>query len=215
MIFRTGGGQSAGSSAAALAQEAQEETARTARRRGRLQAFLAAFCALGVFMGVRMAHTHRGRVVPSLSEQALAGTWELRTVHGDPVGPDVDSVVLSQRIHFQDGRLQGETRLHADTAAATTAMPFPDESVRSVRAGADGHEVTVTWDGSYILRDNRILELHIGNATYRAAVTLDPAAHTLMMDHDAILTFPGPTRYQALSQASLPEQEAARPAPKL
>ncbi len=200
---------------------AQEEAARVARKRGRLQAYLAAFCALGVFVGVRMAHKSHPGAVSALA-RTLNGTWTLQSVNGDPVGPNADSVVLSQQITFQDGKLHGETHLRADTAAATTAMPFPDDSVRSVHAGADGHDVTVVWDGSYTLQENHILALQVGKASYRAVVTLHPAAHTLELDHDAILTFPGPTRYLAVlptppvtAASTQTGQEAAPAASKL
>jgi hypothetical protein len=164
-----------------------------------MQALLAAVCALGVLIGARIAHLHSGLPAPPLTAQALAGTWELESVNGDPVGPNADSVLLAQRITFQGGKLQGETHLRADTAAATTSMPFPDASVRSVQASADGHEVTVSWDGAYTLRQGRTLQFQVGKASYQATITLNPAAHTLTLDHDAILTFPGPTRYHLVS----------------
>lgn len=178
------------------------ETDRRMRQRGRLHTLLAGAGALGLFLGVHLTHRPGVRETP-LSEQTLDGAWELTAVNGDPVGPKADSTVLSQRITFRQGRAFGETVLRARSEVATTALPFPDQSVRRVIASPDGHDVTVKWDGAYTLLENRRLELHFGAATYRAAVTLAPNARSLRFDHDAILTFPGPTDYRALSAAQL------------
>lgn len=180
-----------------------------ARGRSRVQTLMALICAVGVFVGVRMSHVRNKTAAPAQSAQAVEGTWELQSINGDPVGQKADSVILSQRMTLRGGRIEGETRLPADTPAATTSMPFPDESVERVEASADGHEVTVSWSGTYSRKSDRVLELQIGQATYRAALTLDPVARTLEMDHDAILTFKGPARYQAVPAA----QSLARRSP--
>src|SRR5690242_18342562 len=71
------------------------------RRRGRLQALLAAGCALGVFAGARLTHSHR-HAATSLTEQALHGVWILQSVGGEPVGPGRASAVLSQKVTFDN-----------------------------------------------------------------------------------------------------------------
>lgn len=190
-------------------EEGSAQTAVTARGRSRVQTLMALICAVGVFVGVRMSHVRSKTAAPAQSAQSVEGTWELRTINGDPVGQKADSVILSQRMTLRGGRIEGETRLPADTPAATTSMPFPDESVEKVEASADGHEVTVSWSGTYSRKSDRVLELQIGQAAYRAALTLDPVARTLEMDHDAILTFKGPARYQAVPTA----QSLARTSP--
>ncbi|HZO88272.1 MAG TPA: hypothetical protein VFB38_08025 [Chthonomonadaceae bacterium] len=169
-------------------------------RRGRRQFGLMVIGAVGVLVGMRMGPAHRGAQAPAWTERTLAGTWELQSIKGDPVGPNADSVILSQRVTFQAGKLTGETHLRANTDAATTAMPFPDQSVRKVIPGALSQDVTVTWDGTYKLLDRNRIELQIGKANYRAAVTLNPQAHTMEADHDIILTYPGPARYRSLPQ---------------
>jgi hypothetical protein len=174
-----------------------------------VQTLLALVCAVGVFVGVRISHARGPKAAPPLSAQAVEGTWELQSIHGDPVGQNADSVILSQRVTLRGGKIAGETRLHGETPAATTTMPFPDESVEKVESSADGHAVTVTWAGTYRIKNGRVLELRIGQAAYRAALTLDPATRTLVMDHDAILTFQGPARYQAVPAA----QSLARRSP--
>ena len=81
-------------------------------------------------------------------------------------------------------------------------MPFPDQSVSQVTTGADGHDVTVVWKGTYTLLDSHRLALHVGKASYNAVVTPDPATRHLEFDHDTILTFPGKARYRATHQVA-------------
>jgi hypothetical protein len=96
----------------------------------------------------------------------------------------------------KNNKIQGETQMRASSDAATTAMPFPDESVSHVEAGADGYAVTLKWEGTCrVLPENRI-EFQIGKASYKASVSFDPKTNQLELDHDAILTFKGPAHYR-------------------
>ena len=175
------------------AESAPPPSVRSPKLRSRLQILLVLVCAVGVFAGARMSRSNAA-ALPLLAQQ-IAGTWELQSVNGDPIGPHADSVVLMQRVAFQGGILRGATRLRADTPAGTTMMPFPDESAKSVSATTDGRYVDVDWTGTYTVLDEKRIELHIGKATYRMEAKINLQNHTLECDHDAILTFPGSTHY--------------------
>lgn len=190
-LRRAGRAQKA-SIAEAGEQEGQQPQA--TKRRARLQMTLVGACALGVFFGARLSHS--GAKNPVLTEAVLQGTWELQSLHDDPIGPDKPSAVLSQRVRFADGKLHGETVLRADTETATTAMPFPDESVTRVDADADGHEVRVLWDGTYQFQDHEQIALHIGKAVYFVKAAWLPDKNSLQFNQDAILTFQGKALYQ-------------------
>jgi len=166
-----------------------------------MQAFLVAACALGILVGMRLSRGG-GADQSALNEETFAGTWQLQSVNGNRVGPRVDSAVISQQVTFSQGRVHGVTVLRADTEAGTTAMPFPDQSVTEVTASADGHDVTVVWDGTYTLLDKNRADLRIGRAGYRAVVAPDPVTHHLEFDHDTILTYPGRARYRAVRQVA-------------
>ncbi len=160
-----------------------------------LRTLLVGISALGACGGLYAYNTRQANPSFTLSETTLAGTWDLQAVGADPVGEKTDSVLLSQRVIFGNGRLHGETRLRAETTAASTAMPFPDQTATDVKTSPDGHEVDVSWDGKYKVLENNRLELSIGKAQYRLAATINPKAKQLTMDHDAVLTFKGATRY--------------------
>lgn len=177
-------------------QEARETAAPP--RRGRLQVLLAAACALGVFAGVRVQKSN-AETARTLTEQALAGTWELRALDGTAIGPNSPTALLSQRLTFQNGRLHGETRLRADSEAATLTMPFPDSSVDAVTPSPDGYLVTVRWSGSYKPVRANLVALKVGKAGYRVKITPLPGTRALELDHDAILTYKGAARYVSVS----------------
>ena len=176
---------------------APPQPVRSSKLRSRLQMLLVLVCAVGVFAGARMSRSNAA-ALPLLAQQ-IAGIWELQTVNGDPIGPHADSVVLMQRVTFQNGRLRGATRLRADTPAGTTMMPFPDESANNAVTTTDGRYVDVDWTGTYTVLDEKRIELHVGKATYRVEAKISLQNHTLEFDHDAVLTFPGPTHYTASS----------------
>lgn len=178
--------------------------------RKRLQLLLTLACAVGLFVGVRAVRARRASV-PALTEAALIGTWELQSLQETPVGLKPDSVVLSQRLTLQNGRIEGETRLRAATETATLALPFPDESVREVVSNPDGYDVKVTWNGVYSLVNDKLLELHIGKATYRVEARPNAQARTLLLDHDFILTYRGPAQYAADPPVPPTNQTARRP----
>lgn len=167
-----------------------------------LRTLIAGVGALGACGGLYVFNTQQAKPAFTLSEETLAGTWELQAVGTDPVGEKTDSMLLSQRVTFAKGRLHGETHLRADTTAASTAMPFPDQTATDVKTSADGHEVAVSWDGKYKVLENNRLELSVGKAQYRLAATIDSKARQLTMDHDAVLTFKGATHYGAALSVS-------------
>ncbi len=163
-------------------------------RRGRLQTLFALLCALGVFAGIHLTN-RRAHNMGALTERALQGVWELRSVGADPIGPNTHTDVLSQHVSFYNGRLHGDTRLLASTPAGANQMPFPDQSVNRVEVNTVENTVIVLWDGTYKLLDGRRMELKVGQALYRLEATLNPKTHVLTLDHDVILTYPGATRY--------------------
>lgn len=169
------------------------------RLRGRMQAFLAAAVALGIFCGTHIA-THRHTDLSILSDRTLQGRWDLLSVGGEPIGPKVASGVLSQQLFFDHGKLHGETRLLASTPAGATQMPFPDQSVKQVRVSPEGYDAVATWEGSYRLLDAHQMALYVGQARYLVRGSIDPKAHALILDHDAILTYQGASRYKSGQQ---------------
>jgi hypothetical protein len=172
---------------------------RVSKRRLRQQIAWTILGVAGVLGGLILTGP-RTSAAPPLTEQTLAGTWELQSINEVPVGPDKDSVLLAQRVTFRDGKLHGETSLRPDTNAATSDMPFPDDSVTAVHASADDHDVTVTWDGTYRLLPEHRLELRIGKAFYRVEAIFNPTTRTLQFDHDAVLTFRGAARYRPVAK---------------
>lgn len=169
-------------------------------RSGRVQVGLAVVGAIGVFVGTRLSRAQPVRNDSPLTAAAVDGTWELLSVGDDPIGPNVESGVLSQKVIFGHGAVQGETLLLANSAAGTASMPFPDLSVASVQDSADGHTVTVTWRGTYAVLPNNRLDLRIGKAQYKLAGKINPQTHLLELEQDAILTYKGAALYRA-SQA--------------
>ena len=182
------------------ADESDGDEIRPARR-NRWQLILAGVCVIGILGGARLARNRARESGNRLwNESALTGTWELKTVGNDPVGPDKDSAVLSQRVTFTAGKLRGETHLRGDVPA-TAALPFPDASVHKVQSSLDGHDITVTWDGTYTVEDNGRIGLHVGKAFYFALGSWRNGGQTLQFDHDLVLTYQGATRYQPASDA--------------
>lgn len=163
---------------------------------GRVQLALAVVCCVGVFGGAHLSRAGGANDGAALSQTRLDGAWELQSVGGEPIGPDVESGVVSQRVVFANGTIQGETRLLASSASATTTMPFPDMSVSRVTESADGHDVTVYWNGTAALLPNNRLEFHIGKAQYPLAAHFNPQTMALEMEQDAILTYKGVAVYR-------------------
>ncbi|MCS6776922.1 MAG: hypothetical protein RMJ43_10020 [Chloroherpetonaceae bacterium] len=130
-----------------------------------------------------------------VTARVLEGSWELQMIDGASPGTDARGL-LSQRVTFQGRRLSGETRLRLETAAVPFIMPFPDASVDRVVWSRDGREATVYWQGTYRVRSHRNLDLHVGKARYRTNVLWKPDTLTLQLDHDVILTYPGPAIYR-------------------
>ncbi len=163
---------------------------------GRVQLGLAVVCCIGVFGGAHLSRAGGAEGGAALSQTRLDGVWELQSVGGDPVGPDVESGVISQRIVFANGKIQGETRLLAASVSATTAMPFPDLSVSRVTESEDGHDVVVYWNGTAVLLPNNRLDFRIGKAQYPLAAHFNPQTNALEMEQDAILTYKGVAVYR-------------------
>jgi hypothetical protein len=174
-------------------KEAAEDEALGYTRRRRPIA-LALFGLLGALFSFALFRGTFGP--PSLSSELLSGTWSLQTLTNAPIGPNSRSAILSQFITFRNGTLRGVTKLRADTDAATYAMPFPDESVSQVLTSIDGRDINVVWNGTYQILSKDRIELRIGSAYYRVVARWDADTQTLEMDHDAILTYPGPARYR-------------------
>ena len=170
-----------------------------ALKSGRVQLALATVCCVGVFGGAHLSRAGLAGDGAALSPERLNGAWELQSVGGDPIGPDVESGVLSQHIVITDGKIQGETRLLASSASATTAMPFPDLSVSRVTESDDGHDITVYWNGTCALLPNNRLQFHIGKAQYPLAAHFDTQTNGLVMEQDAILTYKGAAHYRMAS----------------
>ncbi len=166
-------------------------------RNGRVQVGLAVVGAVGVFAGARLSKAHTVGKDSALTAECIDGEWELQSVGSDPIGPNVELGVLSQKVIFGHGAVQGETQLLAASAAGTTAMPFPDLSVASVQESADGHTVTVAWSGTYAILPNSRLDLHIGKAQYKLAGKINPQTHFLELEQDAVLTYKGAALYRA------------------
>ena len=169
-------------------------------RNGRVQVGLALVCCVGVFGGAHLSRANNANENTVLSAEQLNGTWELQSVGGEPIGPDVESGVLAQKMTVTHGKVQGETRLLAASAAATTAMPFPDLSVARVEESQDGHEVRVTWNGTIAILPNNRIELRIGKAQYRLAAHFNPKTLGLEMEQDAILTYKGVAKYRTATE---------------
>lgn len=165
-------------------------------RSGRVQVGLALVCCVGVFSGAHLSQAKNAKEAASLSAEQLNGTWELQSVGGEPIGPDVESGVISQKMTIANGKVKGETRLLAASAAATTSMPFPDLSIAHVEESADGHEVRAAWNGTITLLPNDRVELRIGKTQYRLGVHFNPKTLGLEMEQDAILTYKGIAKYR-------------------
>lgn len=176
---------------------------KTFRWRGGFALALVCVCGLGLLGGTYFARQRQA--LPALNEATLQGTWALQSIGSDPVGPEVASTVISQKISFAGGKLHGETVLRGDSPATAATLPFPDETVTRVVSSPDGHEVTATWDGSYTWLDERRLEFQVGKAKFLIAAHLDPNSHQLQLDQDAILTYRGLAHYQAAPAASAPQ----------
>ena len=157
---------------------------------------LGAFAALGVLFGVKVARRPPVEKLARVSSENLAGVWELKSLNGVALRPEANLAVLSQHITFRDNRIFGETHLRTGSSAATTAMPFPDSSVRRITSSEDGFVTIVTWEGTFHIRNRTNLDLTIGKAKYRANSLWNPQTMTLELDHDAILTYPGAAIYQ-------------------
>lgn len=168
-------------------------------RSGRVQVVLAVVCAAGVFGGSQLSRSSRASDTADLSAERIEGTWDLQSVGGEAIGPDVQSGVILQHVTFLHGKIQGETRLLATSVAATTAMPFPDLSVAHVEESQDSHEVAVTWKGTYTLLPNNRVEFRIGKAQYKLAAKFNMSPFGLEMEQDTILTYKGATLYRPLS----------------
>jgi hypothetical protein len=159
--------------------------------------WLAGLVAVGILAGTGVAETPlRTQGIP-LSEQALAGVWELESLAGELVGPNMSSAVLSQKVQFHNGAVTGETRLRPGTAAATTDMPFPDASATQIYTNPTTKEVTVIWDGAYRLLNDGSIEMHLGPHRTRIRARYNRVTRSLEMDHDAILTYKGGACYHA------------------
>jgi hypothetical protein len=166
-------------------------------RNGRVQIGLALVCCVGVFYGAHLSQAKNANQAASLNAEQLNGTWELQSVGGEPIGPNVESGVISQKMTVAHGKVQGETRLLATSAAATTSMPFPDLSIAHVEESQDGHEVCATWNGTVAILPNDRVELHIGKTQYRLGVHFNPKTLGLELEQDAILTYKGVAKYRA------------------
>ena len=166
-----------------------------AKRRTRLNGLGAALAAIGVFAGFGWNQQRLAGAAMQETERNLTGTWALKAVNGELIGPHVASDVLMQRVTFENGKLRGDTRLRANTAAGTTDMPFPDESAKSATTSSDGRYLDVAWEGVYTVLDSRRLELKIGKTGAIVEAHFDSGDRALEFDHDAILTVPGGVRY--------------------
>jgi hypothetical protein len=160
-----------------------------------------AICAFGIAILIR---TMQNSAIPTKAPaEALDGTWELKSLNGLPIGETTSSAIVSQRVSFREGKIRGETLIRANTDAATSAMPFPDESVTKVLSNSDETGVRVLWNGTYDLDEHQQLALHIGKAIYFIKVTRQPDTHSLELNQDTILTVHGTAKYQRASSSKL------------
>ncbi len=167
------------------------------RTRQRRQAWALALCTLAVLGAARWSGGRRA-AAPPLTEQLVRGDWQLVSVNGDPVGPNVESVIVSQELRLRDGLVDGVTRIRSDTPAAASAMPFPDQTVSNIKLPIGMGELVARWHGAYRIAGGSRLEMRIGSATYWITVEANSRARMLTLDHDAILTYRGAARYRAL-----------------
>lgn len=145
-----------------------------------------------IWWGVGQSARHSATRVTA---RVLEGSWELQRIAGTPPGAYARGL-LSQRVTFRGRRLFGETRLRLDATVAPFVMPFPDASVDRVVWSRNGQEATVYWQGTYRVRNHRNIDLRVGRARYRTNVLWKPDALALQLDHDVILTYPGPAIYR-------------------
>lgn len=187
--------------------------AQTTNRKARLQVAAAAFCALAIFIGVMLnrqpKHDQEGVALSSV----VKGTWQLVSVNGNKVS-DPNSVVLSQEMTLGNGKVHGITHMKGETDAATVAMPFPDDTVTSVKQSADGHDVTLTWEGKYDTINRSHAEFQIGKATYRTEIQVNPTGDTIRLDNDIILTYKGAAVYQKVEKDADPNASGQEEAHK-
>ncbi len=184
-------------------KEAKLAAQKLTRKRARMQILVVIVCAGVIVVGSRYSKMHRIKPGTVLEENTIKGHWSLQSVNKDPVGENEQSVVVDQQVDFHGGEVHGQTRLRADTPAGTTSMPLPDETASEVKTSDDGRLLFVKWDGTYTIKNGNIIELHIGKASYNAVVSLNPRNHTLELDHDAILTFPGKAVYHTVGTVSM------------
>jgi|SRR5579871_2637524 len=169
------------------------------RWRGAWRASLVGLFTVGFFGSTSISNRPVSTGAIAVTDQALAGTWELMSVAGDSVGPNMPSTVLSQKVTFQNGSVSGVTRLRPGTEAATTAMPFPDASVTQIYTNPSSREVVVTWDGAYRLLPDGRIEVKMGARRFKIAARYNPINRALEMDSDAILTYRGGSCYHAVN----------------
>jgi hypothetical protein len=181
------------------AEQASQPVTGIGRGRTGWRACLAGLFVVGVFSGVGISDGRIRAEATPITEQALTGAWELTSVAGAPVGPNMPSAVMSQKVTFQNGVVTGVTRLRPGSVAATTAMPFPDASVTQIYTNPTSQEVVVTWDGTYRLLRDGCIEVKLGTRRFRIGARYNPVSRALEMDHDAILTYRGGASYHAVN----------------
>ena len=172
---------------------------RRTMRRGMLALLLVGICGAGVFAGTRLAPGSAEDHLPPLPDALIAGDWELHSINGYPVGPETESVILSQHIHFQQGRLRGMTCIRSERYGANTSLPLPSEIVTEVRGRVGGHGIRILWDGCYRMLPNRRIEMRIGKGVYRMRLLPDPQKQTLDLEQDPILTYKGLAHYRMVT----------------
>lgn len=165
------------------------------QRQSRRQFLLVFLFLLALWGGLRGARWMREREVNEFA-RLLSGTWELETMAGKSVGNAPNNDILFQKVTFQNGVLHGETRIRADSAAGTTAMPFADTTIRQYSESADGKMLTFLWNGTYTVQKGWQVTLQLNKTLFTVGAKWDAKQKRLTLDHDFALTYEGTFLYR-------------------
>ncbi len=157
-------------------------------RRSKLQMFIAAGCVTGIWAGVYLTRSKAVQQPPLLNANSIQGTWKFECKNSQ-------SAVVSQKVDFHNGSVEGITKLKADTPDGTAHLPFPDQSIKSIKESGDGYLLTASWQGTYKIAGKHHITLSIGQSKNRVRATFNPKEHTITLDHDFLLIYPDKAVY--------------------